>query len=98
MKFYFLLGCICIHEIKVEPSGYISNRLAQNAFSGRIKRDVHVYARPGPGTKYVHGYGQRFAPYEWPKWYVWHIEQFDSPNRIVAAPSGGNSMGHGWQK
>jgi len=36
-------------------------------------RDRELYARPGPQTKYVYAQAQRYAPYEYPKWYDWHI-------------------------
>jgi len=62
-----------------------------------VKRDaadhLHKYARRHPGTKIIYADAQRFAPYEWPAWYMRTLQNSGGHYRFAYPKTFGSQRG-----
>uniref|UniRef100_A0A914XE61 Secreted protein n=1 Tax=Plectus sambesii TaxID=2011161 RepID=A0A914XE61_9BILA len=82
-----LIFALVVLEVAVAAS---LRRLKRNDYTND---DLRAYARPHSGTRIIHGTAQRYAPNEWPKWYVWTLMNWGGHSRL--APSNHGQGGHG---
>uniref|UniRef100_A0A915JVU7 Uncharacterized protein n=1 Tax=Romanomermis culicivorax TaxID=13658 RepID=A0A915JVU7_ROMCU len=103
-KSYLIWYCICVLNFQLFHCLTGNRRLfdplyrqkRQNVLSDYERDNLERYfPQVDASTNYVHGVAQRYAPYEWPKWYVWHMLEWNAPQLRVASKSNVRLLGAG---